>query len=148
MTKRSYLVGLPVGVTVDDDGTVTVCTYLEDVADIEIHEDDDQNITDAQMTLDTARIVAAYNSNEIRVERSTGTEARTPCHGKPCANDRHDHTEQPDDIAMVEMTEETLVPMICHDCGVPTHYDYGDEDYHHDDPETPPCFLIQEEMTR
>ncbi len=55
----------------------------------------------------------------------------------PCVNPQHDHTEpaDPDD------TNARLVPMRCHHCTLPSHYDYGIEDYRHDDPDAPGCFL-------
>lgn len=58
------------------------------------------------------------------------------CTGLPCENPEHDHTE----------TDENDVtgPMVCADCGMPAHYDYGVELYQHDDPDAPDCFLIHD----
>ena len=51
-------------------------------------------------------------------------------HGTGCADPNHAHYD------------EESAPMLCNDCGAPTHYDYGLEQYRHDDPATPACFLI------
>lgn len=71
MSARSYLVGLPVGIDVADDGTVTIHVYLEEAADLEISDDDE--ISREDMIADSLRISAAYEAGEIRVERSKGT---------------------------------------------------------------------------
>lgn len=59
-------------------------------------------------------------------------------HGQ-CDNAQHDHTTTITPTG--DMVEEPI-PMMCNVCGVPTHYDYTDEAYHHDNPEAAPCFLI------
>jgi hypothetical protein len=46
-----------------------------------------------------------------------------------CQNPRHDHTD------------EDGAPLRCPDCDQATHYDMDAEDYRHDDPTAPPCFL-------
>lgn len=62
----------------------------------------------------------------------------TPCTapGLACANPDHDHfTDEPEDNKTPEGAR------LCNDCGAPTHWDEAG-DYRHDDPATPPCFLI------
>ena len=73
MTTRTYLVGLPVGITVEDDGTVTVCVYLEEAGDLEVTGDEDEPISREQLLTDSALVMAAYEASAIRVERSAGT---------------------------------------------------------------------------
>jgi hypothetical protein len=53
-----------------------------------------------------------------------------------CGNPNHDHEGY--DLN----GNPTGLPMRCADCGAPAHYDYGIEDYQHDNPAAPPCFLI------
>lgn len=49
-----------------------------------------------------------------------------------CEHPNHDHYHAGE-----------IAPMACADCGAPMHYDYGVEDYVHDAPEHPGCFLVQ-----
>lgn len=56
-----------------------------------------------------------------------------PCTFGRCANTKHDHS-QDDDLGKT-------VPMVCGDCGQPSHYDYTVESYRHDDPEAPSCWM-------
>ena len=56
-----------------------------------------------------------------------------------CANTRHDHTTSQDGNGG-EL--DHVIPMICADDGLPAHYDSTIEDYQHDDPDAPNCFLI------
>jgi hypothetical protein len=71
---------------------------------------------------------------------------RAPCEGEPCINGSHDHFEQGEvassEVELSLVDPSAIVPMTCHDCGIPTHYDYGDETYHHNDPTAAPCFLV------
>lgn len=63
-----------------------------------------------------------------------------------CTNPRHDHFGQRDNIANgVSAPAEGVDTdqLHCNDCGLPSHYDSGDENYHHDDPQAPACFLIR-----
>lgn len=88
-----------------------------------------------------------YNEDERRREGFITDGGATPCCTPegivlgdpgfewPCGNPQHDHEERS------EITGRD-VDKRCADCGHPCHYDYGDEQYHHDDPETPACFLI------
>lgn len=57
-----------------------------------------------------------------------------------CSNPDHDH-DTPIDRHGRDFTGKSFV-MRCNDCGQPTHYDRGVEDYRHDDPAAPGCFLI------
>jgi hypothetical protein len=56
--------------------------------------------------------------------------------GLNCTNPKHDH------YAGDELDSSTPEGQkLCNDCGYPTHYDEGDHNYHHDDPDVS-CFLI------
>lgn len=59
--------------------------------------------------------------------------------GLACENPAHDHTAGDDD----EQTPEGQ--HLCNDCLAPVHWDEAG-DYQHDDPTTPPCFLIQTQV--
>ena len=54
-----------------------------------------------------------------------------------CTNDRHEHLDDHDEHGE---PLDHMRPMVCPDCGRPTHYDRAIEDYQHDDP-TATCFL-------
>jgi hypothetical protein len=56
-----------------------------------------------------------------------------------CTVPTHDHTTPVDREGM---SVDPPIPMMCVDCGVSTHYDSTVEDYQHDDPDAPPCFLV------
>jgi hypothetical protein len=56
-----------------------------------------------------------------------------------CTVPTHDHTTPVDREGM---SVDPPIPMMCVDCGVPTHYDSTVEDYQHDDPDALPCFLV------
>jgi hypothetical protein len=58
-----------------------------------------------------------------------------------CASAEHDHTTL---IARDGSELVRPVPMVCTDCGRPTHYDSTIEQYVHDDVDAPGCFLIPE----
>ncbi|MCL7456403.1 hypothetical protein M8I35_04325 [Micromonospora sp. MSM11] len=64
---------------------------------------------------------------------------RPYCTHDTCAFPTHDHTTayDPDghDLSKAQ-------PMRCRHCGQPAHYDARLDDYRHDDPATPDCFLI------
>lgn len=55
-----------------------------------------------------------------------------------CGNAAHDHRTT---IDRDGMPADPPIPMLCNDCGVPTHYDSTVEDYVHDDPSHGACFL-------
>lgn len=52
-----------------------------------------------------------------------------------CINPDHDH----------ERPLRMPGPLVCPECDAPQHYDSAVEDYRHDNPETPACFLIRDE---
>lgn len=61
-----------------------------------------------------------------------------------CTNPRHDHFGGRDNIANGGAPGPVDTDQLhCNDCGLPAHYDSGDEQYHHDDPRAPACFLIR-----
>lgn len=55
-----------------------------------------------------------------------------------CVNPEHDHTTGVD---LDGSSLDTPIPMLCTDCGVPTHYDETIRDYVHDDPTSGACPL-------
>lgn len=60
-----------------------------------------------------------------------------------CVNERHDHFGQIEAAANGTGFDTGNDLLVCGDCRAPMHYDYGVEDYRHDDP-TVTCFLIRE----
>ncbi|MEV0810949.1 hypothetical protein [Micromonospora sp. NPDC050200] len=64
---------------------------------------------------------------------------RTFCTHEACTFATHDHTttQSPDGEDL-----HTAAPMRCRHCGQPAHYDSRLDDYRHDDPAAPDCFLI------
>jgi|1185.fasta_scaffold491175_2 hypothetical protein len=55
-----------------------------------------------------------------------------------CGNDNHEHQTE---IGHDGESLDHLEPMICSHCKRPAHYDFGIEDYRHDDASS--CFLMQ-----
>jgi hypothetical protein len=90
---------------------------------------------------DTIVTIEPWQEIKPRVVEHPDLEAGSPCVGSPCVNEEHDHLEPADPDCTIATAETPMVPMVCHDCGVPTHYDTGVDDYRHDDPEAPACFL-------
>lgn len=62
--------------------------------------------------------------------------------GVACTNVRHDHGGMVEEAANGGGPVPDSDQLHCADCGLPSHYDSGDEQYHHDDPKAPGCFLI------
>ena len=58
-----------------------------------------------------------------------------------CINPLHEHCH---DWSREGIQLEQPVPMLCHDCAEPAHYDQAVETYVHDDLEAEGCFLIPE----
>ncbi len=73
------------------------------------------------------------------VNRRLADPGRPYCTYGTCHYAKHDHTttQGPDGQEL-----DPPVPMRCNDCGQPAHYDEKLEDYRHDDPAAPDCFLI------
>jgi hypothetical protein len=73
------------------------------------------------------------------VTRRLNTPGRRFCTYGDCNFAGHDHTttQGPDGGEL-----DAPVAMFCRDCGQPTHYDEKAQDYQHDDPAAPDCFLI------
>jgi len=73
------------------------------------------------------------------VNRGLADPGRPYCTYGTCHYAKHDHTttQGPDGQEL-----DPPVPMRCNDCGQPAHYDEKLEDYRHDDPAAPDCFLI------
>lgn len=73
------------------------------------------------------------------------TRTATPCtsdNGRDCTNPDHDHTGQLEAAANGTGHDTGDDWLVCGDCSMPMHYDRGDEQYHHDATDAPPCFLI------
>lgn len=69
-----------------------------------------------------------------------------PCNAtdaSECTVEAHDHFGQIEAAANGGDPVPDSDLLVCGDCGAPMHYDYGDESYHHDNPEAPACFLIR-----
>ena len=75
MSGRTYTIGLPVSVTVNDDGSLLVEVHLEDmgvsILDCVDLSDDDRpvEIIEAEIRNDSAIAEAAFYSNRITVKR-------------------------------------------------------------------------------
>ncbi|MFG1648374.1 hypothetical protein ACGFIE_00485 [Micromonospora sp. NPDC049275] len=84
-------------------------------------------------------------ASEITVAVQDLVEARLRTTGRPfctygaCTFADHDHTtlHSPDGADL-----PAIQPMHCQHCGRPAHYDSRLDDYRHDDPAAPDCFLI------
>ncbi|WP_319461445.1 hypothetical protein [Micromonospora sp. RTP1Z1] len=80
----------------------------------------------------------------VDVQNEVTARLRTPdrpfCTCDTCAFPAHDHAtytgRDGEDL-------DVAAPMRCHHCGQPAHYDERLQDYRHDDPSTPDCFLIR-----
>jgi hypothetical protein len=109
----------------------------------EIPEDETDEQGEARMDRETP-IFNAASSEVDRWLRAGRPEVmpdpvHTPCTapGLACENPAHDHfTNDPDDNRTADGGR------LCNDCGAPCHWDDDVEDYYHDDPATPSCFLI------
>lgn len=77
-------------------------------------------------------------------EGHEGFESACSPSSRECTNPAHDHFGQ------IEHAENFGEPvpaddrLRCGDCGLELHYDRGVEDYRHDDPAAPACFLVPE----
>lgn len=56
MSERSYVIGLPVVITIDDDGKVTAEVDLSEATDIHEDEEAAENYGDEQVTADRIHI--------------------------------------------------------------------------------------------
>ncbi|MGI5214836.1 hypothetical protein [Plantactinospora sp. CA-290183] len=74
------------------------------------------------------------------VSRRLRTPGRTFCTYRRCAFNAHDHTTT---VSPNGQHLDSDVPLHCGGCGQPAHYDARLEDYRHDDPAVPDCFLIR-----
>lgn len=101
---------------------------------------------------DTAGDTRSTSAEDRRAREDADREARHPAMpptpeelaahaARGCVNPAHDHAGVDDSGAA------TGEPMVCADCGAPTHYDYRVEAYVHDEPAAQPCFLIRERPT-
>lgn len=90
-------------------------------------------------TADDPAGVNLVNAVTDEVTRRLAAPSRKFCTYGTCNYKEHDHTTTVDrdgnDL-------DTPVPMLCNDCGQPTHYDEKTHEYRHDDPNAPSCFLI------
>jgi hypothetical protein len=63
-----------------------------------------------------------------------------------CTRRLHDHRGQVEAAQNGTGTDTGADWLVCGDCDLPMHYDYGDEQYHHDDPTAPACHMIPAEV--
>lgn len=74
----------------------------------------------------------------------------TPCDATDptaCTIETHDHYGQIESAENGTGIDTGNDLLVCADCEAPMHYDYGDDAYHHNDPDAPACFLIRAEVT-
>ncbi len=82
--------------------------------------------------------------NAVETEVSNRLAARTTyCTFGSCRYPGHDHTDETDPDGPDGEDLPKLVGIVCRDCERPTHYDDKAQDYRHDDPVAPDCFLIR-----
>lgn len=113
----------------------------------------DEQLTDAQIEAALMLAVRALGGDRVRlnvIEMHPDTEAlfpegpelATPCtsaDGRACENADHAHTGQADAAANGTGIDTGDDWLVCGECEQPMHYDYGDDQYHHDD--APACAL-------
>lgn len=69
------------------------------------------------------------DDKERRRRRITVDDLLSACSPQVCKFN-HDHYD------------DDGLPLLCNDCSGPIHYNYDAEEYEHDDPYAPACFLI------
>jgi hypothetical protein len=69
---RSYTVGIPLGLTLNDDGSIDVVAYLGEVNEAIADGEGNDDIDDDTAVADAATIAAAIEAGNVRITYSKG----------------------------------------------------------------------------
>ncbi|PZG15605.1 hypothetical protein C1I95_19220 [Micromonospora craterilacus] len=124
----------------DDISEGVVPPGIGSFVDLHRYLDANEYLIDASVPYDgTQASLDLTNTVQNLVVARLRTPGRRFCTYGDCAFDAHDHTtvKSPDGADL-----DDAVPMRCQHCGQLAHYDARLEDYRHDDPAAPDCFLV------